>query len=117
MNKSGLSPRPKITCSFPDDRHETIEFHCPCGESVSHTIDLSRGGEIVGACCKSSLVYLCPECLDEILAQVRKEIKTPQEREVLEAAEIFILNTCDPVSYQALLTEIRKLKKQKEGKQ
>lgn len=38
--------KPRITCSFPDEAHETIEFHCQCGESVSHTIDLSRGGEI-----------------------------------------------------------------------
>lgn len=80
--------KPKITYTFPDDHHETLRFDCPCGRTAERTIDLSCGGEI----------------------------KTPQEREVLEAAEIFILNTCDPVSYQALLTEIRKLKEQKEGK-
>jgi len=89
MNKSGLSPRPKVTCSFPDDHHETLRFECACGQTAERTIDLSCGGEI----------------------------KTKTEEAVLNAAENFINDTQNSIAYQALLTAIRKLKKQKEGRQ
>jgi len=57
----------------------------------------------------------CAKCGE--LQPVYAEIKTSQEKAVLEAAENFIDDTQNSLAYQALLTAIRKLKKQKEGRQ